>query len=106
VENSRCEFYYSDEIESETRRVLRDKFGWDDDRLDRYLPTLWSLGERVTPRRRVEVVKEDPDDNRILECALAAGADIIVSGDGHLLGLTAYEGIAILTPREFLRTLL
>jgi len=54
----------------------------------------------------VEVVKEDPDDNRILECALAAGADIIVSGDGHLLGLPAYERIAILTPREFLRTLL
>jgi len=80
VENSRCEFYYSDEIESETRRVLRDKFGWDDDRLDRYLRTLWSLGERATPRRRVEVVKEDPDDNRILECALAAGADIVVSG--------------------------
>jgi predicted nucleic acid-binding protein len=63
------------------------------------------LGERVTPQRRVNAVKEDPDDNRILECALAAGADMIISGDGHLLRLTAFEGIAILTPREFLSSL-
>ena len=102
VESGRCEFCYSTEIESETRRVLRDKSGWDEERLERYLPGLWSLGERVTPRRRVNAVKEDPDDNRILECAVAAGGDLIVSGDGHLLRLIAYEGIAIVTPREFL----
>jgi uncharacterized protein len=70
--------------------------------LRRYLPVLLALGEPVIPRRRVNAVKEDPDDNRILECALAAGADVIVSGDGHLLRLTEYEGIAILTPRAFL----
>jgi putative PIN family toxin of toxin-antitoxin system len=105
VEAGRCEFYYSGEIESETRRVLHDKFGWDEQRLDRYLPVLWKLGERVTPQHRVNAVKDDPDDNRILECALAAGADMIVSGDGHLLKLNAYEGIAILTPREFLSNL-
>jgi len=44
VEGGRCEFYYSAEIESETRRVLHDKFGWDEDRLDSYLPVLWNLG--------------------------------------------------------------
>lgn len=102
VEGGLCEFYYSVEIVSETRRVLQDKFGWDEYRLDRYLPGLWSFGERVISHRRVNAVKDDPDDNRILECTLAAGAEMIVSGDGHLLRLTAYEGIAILTPREFL----
>jgi putative PIN family toxin of toxin-antitoxin system len=105
VESGRCEFYYSSEIETDPYRVLRDKFGWDVDKLNHYLPALWGLGERVIPRRRVNAVKEDPDDNRILECALAAGADTIVSGDGHLLRLTAFEGIAILTSREFLSTL-
>jgi putative PIN family toxin of toxin-antitoxin system len=105
VEDGRCGFYYSPEIENETRRVLHDKFGWHDERLDRYLPELWNLGELVRPRRGVNAVKEDPDDNRIIECALAAGADTIVSGDGHLLRLTAFEGIIILTPRDFLRTL-
>ena len=101
VEDGHCEFYYSADIERETRRVLHDKFGWDEERLDRYLPVLWGLGERVTPRHRVTAVKDDPDDNCILECAIAAGADVIVSGDGHLLRLTAYEGISILTPRAF-----
>ena len=105
VESGRCGFYHSADIESETRRVLRAKFGWDEERLDRYLPVLWRLGERVMPRRRVNAVREDPDDNRILECALAADADTIVSGDGHLLRLGAFEGITILTPREFLRAL-
>jgi|SRR5580704_3731462 putative PIN family toxin of toxin-antitoxin system len=104
VEGGDCELYYSAEIEKETRRVLRDKFGWAEDRLERYLPVLWGLGERVIPLRRVNAVKDDPDDNRILECALAAAADVIVSGDGHLLRLTTYEGITILTPRSFLTT--
>jgi putative PIN family toxin of toxin-antitoxin system len=99
VEGGRCDFYYSAEIESETRRVLRDKFGWDERRLDRYLPELWGFGERVIPQRRVNAVRDDPDDNRILECALAAEADVIVSGDGHLLRLTTFEGIAILAAR-------
>jgi uncharacterized protein len=102
VELGRCDIFYSAEIESETRRVLRSKFGWDEDRLELYLRTLWRSGEQVTPRLRVDAVREDPDDNRILECALAAGAEVIVSGDRHLLGLTAYEGITILTPRAFL----
>ena len=67
VESGRCEFYYSAEIESETRRVLLDKFGWNEERLDRYLPLLWGLGERVLPRRRVNAVKEDPDDEESVQ---------------------------------------
>jgi len=103
VEGGYCELFYAAEIQEETRRVLRDKFGWDEDRLDRYLRTLWSLGKRMVLRHRVNAVREDPDDNRILECALAADADVIVSGDRHLLKLGAYEGITILTPRDFLK---
>jgi len=103
VEGGYGELFYAADIQEETRRVLRDKFGWDEDRLDRYLRTLWSLGKRVVLRHRVNAVREDPDDNRILECALAADADVIVSGDRHLLKLGAYEGITILTPRDFLK---
>jgi uncharacterized protein len=104
IEVGHCRFFHSAEIESETPRVLRDKFGWDEERLDRDLRVLWAKAERVTPRIRVSAVGDDPDDNRILECAFAASADTIISGDGHLLRLRVYEGIAILTPREFLRT--
>lgn len=44
----------------------------------------------------------DPDDNKFLECAIAGGADYIVSGDAHLVEMEEYRGIQILTPAEFL----
>jgi hypothetical protein len=49
----------------------------------------------------LHVINEDSEDNRILECALASGADIIVSGDKHLLKLGKFRKTKILTPREF-----
>jgi putative PIN family toxin of toxin-antitoxin system len=46
-------------------------------------------------------VCEDPDDDKFLECALAGQCKIIISGDRHLLKLTGYKGIAVLSPRSF-----
>ncbi len=57
----------------------------------------------VTPAWPVEVVARDPDDDHVLACALAAQADLIVSGDLDLLELKAYEGIPIVTPVEGLQ---
>ena len=54
----------------------------------------------VEPIEKLTVVNEDTEDNKILECALAAGAEIIVSGDKHLLDLRKYGKTRILTPRE------
>ena len=50
----------------------------------------------------VDVIKEDPDDNSVLAAALKAKADYIVSGDAHLLELKNYQGIPIVTVKEFL----
>jgi predicted nucleic acid-binding protein len=47
-------------------------------------------------------VCRDPDDDRVLECALAAGAKVIVSGDRDLLDLGAFRGTPITSPRLFL----
>src|ERR1700719_4504352 len=79
-----CELFYSEAIQVEVRRVLLEKFGWSDAKLD--------------------AVFDDPDDNRILECALSARATFVVSGDGHLLRLRKYKSIAIVSPRKFLET--
>ncbi len=56
----------------------------------------------VEPRSALRVIEKDPDDNRVLECALASHASYIVSGDEHLLALKEYEGIVILSPAQFL----
>ena len=56
----------------------------------------------VEPDFSLAVIKDDPDDDRVLECAVAGKADHIVSGDRHLLKLCAYEGIPIMTARQFM----
>jgi predicted nucleic acid-binding protein len=56
----------------------------------------------LRPARKVAVL-EDVSDNRILECAVAAQADLVVTGDHHLLALKEFEGIPIVRLADFLR---
>lgn len=63
---------------------------------------LISLVTLVPVMANVHVVEADPDDNIFIACALAAGANYIVSGDDHLLQLEEHQGIPIVTVREFL----
>jgi len=97
----RCHLF-SEPIQTEVRRVLADKFDWSSNMLDQVLPVIWGMGEQVIPHATVSAVTDDPDDNRILECAIAAKADVIISGDHHLLALRNFESIPIVTPRQFL----
>lgn len=58
----------------------------------------------ITPGTlEVDAVKADPDDNKILACAIEAHADFIVSGDHHLTDLKKYKNIRIVNPDEFLK---
>ena len=59
----------------------------------------------VSGSLEVNIVKDDPDDNKFLACALEAEADYIVSGDSHLLSLKSYKDISILSVNEFLQVL-
>jgi uncharacterized protein len=77
----------SDPILSETMRVLRDKFQWNGYMLQDARRKLLSLGNLVSPAEATSVVKEDPDDDRILECAAAARSNFIVTEDKDLLRL-------------------
>lgn len=71
-----------------------------------WVTALGEAAELVFPTHRATGATTDPDDEKILEAALAAEADYIVSGDKkHLLVLKEYEGIPILSPGEFLRRL-
>ena len=50
----------------------------------------------------LQLVHEDPDDNKFIECAVALKAEFIISGDRHLTAIQDYMGISIVTPKEFL----
>ena len=54
------------------------------------------------PGIQLDVVREDPEDNRVLECAVEGKVSYIISGDDHLLVLKEFQGIAIVTPAEFI----
>ncbi len=56
----------------------------------------------IDTRTKINVIKDDPNDNRVLECAVDGNADLIISGDKHLLTLEEYKGIRILSARDFL----
>ncbi len=56
----------------------------------------------IEPQREVAVITEDPEDNRVLEAALVGDADVIVSGDRHLLGLEKFGTTPILSPSALL----
>lgn len=97
------ELAISDDIQGEVRRILRDRFQWPDDDLAELDADLPSFTMKVAPSQRLRVVQADPDDDRILECAVASGSTAIISGDRHLLDLGQDQGIPIMRVADFLR---
>ena len=61
-----------------------------------------ALAKTIRPAKIKPMIKADPDDDKVLACAKAAKAEIITSGDDHLLNLKEYEGIRILTVNQLL----
>lgn len=92
-------------IIGELAEVLRLKFRWKEESITQTLKHVTRAADIVLPAVRVRSVPADPDDDRIIECAVAGHADLIVSGDKHLLRLKRYGEIAIISPRQFYRML-
>ena len=74
-------------------------------RVQEVLALLPIVAHMVDPEERLSVIRRDPADNRVLECAVAGKASHIVSGDDHLLGLKSFRGIRVVTPAIFFQLL-
>ncbi|MDE3094690.1 MAG: putative toxin-antitoxin system toxin component, PIN family [Chloroflexota bacterium] len=85
-------------------RKLKGRINWSPRQRAEIVALLATFAEVVEPAVLVDVCR-DPDDNRVLEAAVAGSADCIVTGDGDLLALAAYESIPIVTPARFLAVL-
>ena len=77
----RFQFYLSVFILEEVAGVLARKFGWDGDRTARAIGTLETAATVIEPPPLEEVIEGGHADNRVLECAVAASADYLVTGD-------------------------
>ncbi len=80
----------------------RAKFGWTPEQAGYFVQTVRSLAEMVEPQHELRVVEDDPDDNRILECAQAGDAALIVTYDRHLLKLRRYGMTGVIHPQDLL----
>ena len=89
-------------ILTETARVLRRKFDQDENDIKQALRQISRAAVVSRPVSKLRVVEDDAD-NRILECALEGRADLVVTGDRHLLKLKRFEGIPIVRLADFLR---
>ena len=100
------ELYTSVDLINELSRVLEyPKFGFEKFQKEVFLKNLTRVATiLVNPGLRISVIKEDPPDNKFLECAVEAKADYLISGDNkHLLPLKNFRGIKIVNPSEFLK---
>lgn len=88
-------------ILTEMAEKLQGKFRWEAERVKAAVRHVAAVATVLKPDKRLAVLADDPD-NRILECAVAASAETIVTGDRHLLDLKTYEGIEIVTLAVFL----
>lgn len=98
----------SEYIQEEVEDTLALKFSWPAEYVRQACTAYWKSARLVKPTTSLKVVAADPDDDRVSECALDGHADIIVTGDDHLLKLstsrTPVAHIRILTPRQFLES--
>jgi putative PIN family toxin of toxin-antitoxin system len=89
------------EINAEIRRILVEKFQWLSDDAESLIARYFKRATHVTLSGQIHVCR-DPNDDMILECAVLAGAQFIISGDKDLLVMESYREIRIVTPAEFL----
>jgi putative PIN family toxin of toxin-antitoxin system len=98
----RIELITSRPLLTELGRILTTKFGWEPNRAEEAVAELIRIDEVVEPQQPATEMENDPSDDRVLEAALEGGAEVIVSGDRHLLALGAWRGIAIERPAAVL----
>jgi len=103
VRRGEVELFLSPFILAELERILRDKFRFTKRQTDERMNVIRRLATLVEPTERIALVTAKDDDNRILECALAARADYLVTGDKeHLLPLRSIGTTRIVTPAALL----
>jgi len=103
VRRGEVELFLSSFILAELERNLRDKFRLTKRQTDERVTVIRRMATLVEPTERIALVVAKDDDNRILECAVAARADYLVTADKeHLLPLRSIGTIQIVTPAAFL----
>ena len=94
--------FVSSPILDEVEGVLIKKFDWSTRSAKDAIAAIRGFTTVVRPKEMLRVIVDDDPDNRIHECAVEAGANVVITGDHDLRQLGAFRNIRILSPRQFL----
>lgn len=89
-------------ILTETAQKLREKFGWQQDKITSFLKAIAKVAIVIKTKPHLHLLTDEPD-NRVLECAEAVNADFVVTGDKHLLLLKHFQNSNIVRLSDFLK---
>jgi putative PIN family toxin of toxin-antitoxin system len=96
-------FISPDQLDELSRVLDYPKFDFTDEQKVRFKALISEIATLIKTSRKLDIVKEDPSDNRILECALVADVDFVISGDEHLLSIGRLGRTKIVLASDFLR---
>jgi putative PIN family toxin of toxin-antitoxin system len=106
VYDGKVRLIISPEIFDEFKNVIpRKKFGFTKQQIEKMSSIILQVSEFIQPKEKINLIKIDPKDNIILECAKASNVKYIVSGDPHLLKLEKWNDIEIISAKKFLKIL-
>lgn len=99
---SDSKIFSTNEILAEYQKVLKRDFEFSDENVMKTIERVLMFITLIETSSKIEAVKNDPEDNKILECGLDSHSEYIISYDKHLLNLKEFQGIKIIKPEEFL----
>ena len=104
--SGKVELFLSINIFDEIKRVLKyPKFKFSNTEISEFLDQVLEVGSLVETEVKIDAIKDDPSDNKFLECAITVEADYLVSRDPHVLKIKEFRGITIISPEDFVENI-
>ena len=100
---SDAKIFTTQDILDETVEVLERDFEYSKNEAKNIIGKILLFAKLIEPKQKVDIIKNDPDDNKVIECAIESSSDYIVTYDKHLLKLKEYKGIKIIKPEKILK---
>jgi len=100
---SDAKIFTTQDILDETVEVLERDFQYSKNEAKNIIEKILLFAKLIEPKQKINVVKDDPDDNKVIECAIESSSGHIITYDKHLLNIKEYKSIKILKPEEILK---
>jgi len=95
--------FTTQDILDETIEVLERDFKYTKNEAKNIIEKILLFASLIEPKQKVNIIKDDSDDNKVIECAIESSSDYIITYDKHLLKIKEYKSIKILKPEEILK---